>query len=232
MKKRKKTARTCQTRRGCLNSVLMWRRPDQRRRAAAGSGAGIRALPGAQSQGWSLRLPRRRSRRGGDVSAGPSPPPTRDRPGRAPRTSGATSGTRTRHRALGGELALAAEADAPSARPRRSGLALVERLGQASLTQALGVRRALLLGRAVQPCLPAVALLGDPGVDLGLGRLEPAASSVAASSDARTVDPVMSHHPLYLAPTLPPRPSGRRVYASQARTGHAATNRRVMPRTA
>ena len=39
MKKRKKTARTCQTRRGCLNSVLMWRRPDQRRRVAAGSDA-------------------------------------------------------------------------------------------------------------------------------------------------------------------------------------------------
>ena len=233
MKKRKKTERTCQTRRGCLNSVLMWRRPDQRRRAAARSGAGIRALPGAHSRSWSPQDPSssmetRRRRVGREVSSSHSRPA---------RTSSAN--VRRDHRYM--------SATAPSAaswpsRPRRMPaphavrehrLAFIEGVRQAALTEAPGVGLAFLGGRAVQPRLAALPLAARP-----THRSRPAsarasvASSVTASPDASTLDSVMSTTP-WIATDVPTASFGTTsVRLRAAVTAMRCTVARVRPRTA
>ena len=165
-----KTMRTRQTRRGCLNSVLTWRRADQRRRAAGGSAPGVGRYPwpgrGARSpQEPSSSMETRLRGVGSEVSSSHSRPA---------RTSSANVRRESRRRGRRRPRRPAGPRARAHAAPDALGehrLTVVERVGDAALPETQGVRLALLGRGALQPRLAALTLAGGPLVDLGLGRL-------------------------------------------------------------
>ena len=183
------------------------RRPGRRRAREASQGRSI-ATPSLRSTSSSIETRRRRG--GRDVSSSHSRPAS-------------TSSANVRRdepveqgdRALGGELGLAPVADA-DAGGSRSGAPRPRR----SVSARLRCRRrsrvcvALLVGRALEPGLAALALARGPGVDLGLGRLGRDGARRRRPRRPWTVASLMFTGPCSVrAPVLGPR-----VYASRPGT--------------
>ena len=192
MKKRKKTSRTCQTRRGCLNSVLTWRGPDHRRRRRRRDGVSRGAryrTPGRRAGAAhepSSSSDTRRRRVGRDVSSSHSRPARTSSAKRPPRPA-----IEERHRALGGELAPRVRSGRPSG---RVSAILASPSSNASASRRcrrlLGVRRRAprRTGRSARPRGVARSRAAQASISACVGS-SAAASSVLASPDALPVDP-------------------------------------------
>ena len=198
--------------------------PDQLRRASPGRGAwrSDAAAPRLPATGVGRRGQdrRRRSRRAGDGSAAPSPPPTRGRPGPAPRTSGASSGRRAPPR----PRRRAGPRDRSGCRGGRSRSSRASPSSKVSARRRwrrrMRVRLALLGGRALRatPAAP-LASPGGPLVDLGLGRLveivsRPRRGASAACPVDLGHDPSPSGRVAHRRPPHVVSSASRGVYAS------------------
>ena len=143
-----------------------------------------------------LRIPRHPARRAGAGSGGRSPPPTRDRPGRAPRRCAATSDTGARPR-----LRRRAGPRVRGACPRRTlSVSIASPSSNVSARRRWRRRRAYAsrssgVGPFSHACRRSRSRATHASISACVGS-RPAALSVAASSDAWTVDPVMSTTPL------------------------------------